>query len=273
MKEITGSYYYLDDEILSSDEFDFQFLSSGVNVYEVLRFINAVPIFFEEHFKRLLNSAEGNKLCHSVNKQFLLKNILELLKHNSATRGNIKIVLHAEKNSNCELYIYQTPHFYPSDEDYAHGVKIVSLNEGRPDPNLKTWRPHFKETVYNLKKALNAYEILLVDKGFVREGSQSNFFAIYQNKVMTAPANAVLRGVTREIVFQICREENINIEEADFSMADLLRAQAAFLTGTSPGILPISLVDDHPFPPAHPILKILLEKYNEIIQKHINKLQ
>lgn len=269
MREITGLYFVLDDELISSKDFDSRFLSSGINVYEVLRFVNGTPIFFDAHYRRLINSAQGKDLCHSLSAESLINKIQRLLSANNNALGNIKIVLHSDNNHNCRIYIYQTPHIYPSEKDYINGIKLVSLNEGRPDPNYKTWRPQFKKNISELKSKFNAYDVLLIDNGIIREGSQSNFFAIFENKLVTAPGNKVLKGITREIVFQICTEENIVIEETDFSMQDLENAQAIFLTGTSPGILPVSQLDEILFPPSHPILKKILENYNAIIHKNI----
>jgi len=271
MREITGLYFVLDDELISSENFNLQFLSSGLNVYEVLRFVNSTPLFFDQHFRRLMNSAQGKKLCHSITAESLLENIHKLISANKEKLGNIKIVLHSEKNLNCGVYIYQTPHNYPTEKDYVTGIKMLSLNEGRPDPIFKTWRPLFKQNIAALKSKFNAYDILLIDNGLIREGSQSNFFAIFENKILTAPGKMILKGITREIVFQICNEENIIIEEVDFSMTDLKNAQAIFLTGTSPGILPICQLDELQFSTSHPILKILLKKYKAIIHNNIKK--
>lgn len=116
MKEITGLYFVLDDELISSEIFNLQFLSSGINVYEVLRFANSTPLFFDRHFKRLLNSAEGKKLCHSLSAELLLQNIKKLISNNKETLGNLKIVLHSENNLICSIYIYQTPHNYPTEK-------------------------------------------------------------------------------------------------------------------------------------------------------------
>jgi len=273
MNEIAGAYFLLVNELISTEEFDLQFLSIGINVYEVLRFVDITPLFFHEHFSRFVKSVEGKMLDHNLNPESLLKKIQKLRRANSESFGNIKIVVHSENNTSNIIYIYQTPHFYPSENDYRLGVKMVSLNEGRPDPNYKTWRPIFKETISSLKKDFNAYDILLVDNGLIREASQSNFFAINNNKIITAPGDSVLKGITREIIFHICNKENISIEEADFSLADLKKAEAIFLTGTSPGILPVSQIDNLRFPPSHSILQILLKQYKEIINQHIKKLQ
>ena len=156
-----------------------------------------------------------------------------------------------------------------AEKDYINGIKLISIQESRPDPNFKNWRPVFKETIHKLKQKFDAYDILLVEDGIIREGGQSNFFAITENKIITARSEKVLKGITRKIVFQICREEKINIVEMDFSMTELNAAEAIFLTGTSPGIIPVSKLDDMSFPSSHPILTILIEKYKEIINKHI----
>ncbi|MCK4922962.1 MAG: aminotransferase class IV, partial [Bacteroidales bacterium] len=248
MTEITGSYFFLDNELISASNIDVKFLSRGINVYEVLRFANKIPLFFENHFERLINSSTGNKLCHNITLESLRKKVNKLIEVNPEKEGNLKIVLHSESKNICQVYIYQTPHYYPSENDYVDGVKIISIQEGRPNPNLKSWRPDFKKSVYKLKQKYSAYDVLLVENGIIREGSQSNFFAIIGDRILTAPGENVLKGITRKIVFQICKEKKIDIVEMDFSMSDLNDAAAIFLTGTSPGIIPVSKLDDMSFP-------------------------
>ena len=204
-----------------------------------------------------MNSSEGKRLCYEISKDALLKRIQKLLRKNEQKQGNLKIVLHSEGSGKCDIYIYQTPHFYPAPQDYINGVKLISITEGRPDPNLKNWRPVFRKKVYDIKQKTHAFEVLLVENGIVREGSQSNIFAIFGDKIVTASGDKVLRGITREIIFQICHEEAIIMEELNFSMKQLISADAVFLSGTSPGILPISQVDEINFSTSHPILEIL----------------
>ena len=272
MREITDTYFFLNDELLPANDFESGFLNTGLNVYEVLRFYEITPLFFEQHFARLLLSAKGKNLCVDLHAASLKSKTTQLLKLSQENEGNLKIVLHSESQNNCDVYIYHIPHHYPSRQDYKNGVKIISLKESRPDPNLKNWRPVFRKKVSQLKTDYNAFEILLVDeRGNIREGSQSNFFAIFGDKVVTSNGGGVLKGITRECIFQICREEKIQITEEDFSLSDLESADTVFLTGTSPKVLPISKIDKLSFSTENAILQTFIKKYNHIINHYINR--
>ncbi|HBM79598.1 MAG TPA: aminotransferase class IV, partial [Clostridiaceae bacterium] len=51
-KEITGKYVISGDTIISTDEFDFNLTKKVPGVYEVIRIIDGVPLFFEKHMDR-----------------------------------------------------------------------------------------------------------------------------------------------------------------------------------------------------------------------------
>ena len=272
MKEITDTYFFLNEKLLPTSDFEPGFLNAGLNVYEVLRFFEITPLFFEQHFERLMLSAKGKNLCVDPLATSIKSKLTQLLKLSQEKEGNLKIILQSESQNNCDLYIYHIPHVYPSGQDYKKGVKIISLKESRPDPNLKSWRPEFRKKTAQLKKESKAYEILLIDEsGIVREGSQSNFFAIFENKIITSKEDGVLKGVTRDSIIQICREEKIQLEEKDFTLNDLKSADTVFLTGTSPKVLPVSKIDDLVFSTKNVILQTLSQKYNHTINHYINR--
>ncbi len=272
VKEITDTYFFLNEKLLPTSDFGPGFLNTGLNVYEVLRFFEITPLFFERHFERLMFSTKGKNLCIDLLASSIKSKITQLLKLSKEKEGNLKIVLHSESQNNCDIYIYHIPHIYPSEQDYQRGVKVISLKEARPDPNLKNWRPEFRKKISQLKKDTKVYEILLIDEsGIVREGSQSNFFAIFGDKIITSKGEGVLKGITRDSIIQICKEEKIKLEEKDFTLDDLKSADTVFLTGTSPKVLPISMINDIEFSTENVILQTLSQKYNHTINHYINK--
>ncbi len=233
-------------------------------------FLKIPLFFFEQHFERLLLSAKGKNLCTNLKGESINLQIKQLLELTQEKEGNLKIVLHSESPESCDVYIYHVPHFYPSDDCYMNGVKIISLKESRPDPNLKNWRPDFRKKVFQLKKEFNAFEVLLInEQGIVTEGSQSNIFAIMDGRIITSKGAGVLKGITREYIFEICHEEQIQIEEKGFTLNDLKSAEAIFITGTSPKILPVSIIDNLSFSVKNSILRTLIKKYNHIINQYI----
>ncbi|MFA5420230.1 MAG: aminotransferase class IV, partial [Bacteroidales bacterium] len=103
----------------------------------------------------------------------------------------------------------------------------------------------------------------------ITEGSRSNVFFIKENELFTAKVNSVLPGVTRAIVIQIIRALRFQLHETDIDVRDLPKFQSAFLTGTSPGILPIQSIDVFLLTIDHPLLRQLFAAYQENCDKEL----
>jgi branched-chain amino acid aminotransferase len=61
--------------------------------------------------------------------------------------------------------------------------------------------------------------------------------------VTTSRVVACPEGITRGVVLEICRGENIPHAERDMSLAELYAAEEAFCTGTMGEIVPVVKVD------------------------------
>ncbi len=89
-------------------------------------------------------------------------------------------------------------------------------------------------------------EALLVGSdGLINESAASNFFAVVDGIVRTAPLDRnILPGVTRHIVLELCRANGIPAAERAVSMAELEgRAGEAFITNSAYEVLPVTTVD------------------------------
>ena len=137
---------------------------------------------------------------------------------------------------------------------------------------MKKWFPDFKANIEELKEKNEVFEILLVnDSGIVTEGSQSNFALIKGNTIFTAPKNLILQGITLKYIFQICKEHNIEIIEEAFKTADVLNAESAFISGTSPKILPVSEINGKRLLVKNHILQKLITEYDKIVEDYISR--
>src|SRR3989454_11726067 len=78
-------------------------------------------------------------------------------------------------------------------------------------------------------------EIIMLDaSGYVAEASRMNLFAVTNGTLKTPPAYAgILRGVTRDAVIELAREETYGIEEVPLNRYDLYTADEVFFTGTA----------------------------------------
>lgn len=89
-------------------------------------------------------------------------------------------------------------------------------------------------------------EALIVDEeGDVCEAPGYNVFAIVGGTVVT-PEKAILEGITRQTVLDLCAELGIPSRIGRIAPYDLFTADEAFLTSTAGGLIPIARVDGRP---------------------------
>ena len=89
-------------------------------------------------------------------------------------------------------------------------------------------------------------ETILHRDGFFTEASHCNVFFVKDRVVLTHPANElILNGITRQVVFELCKSLDIEIRETPVSINDISEIDEAFLTGTSTQIASIQQIDNH----------------------------
>ncbi len=237
-------------------------------IYEVIRVMQGMPLFLDDHLNRFYNSLILKNVDFSINK--IKSDIDLLLKENRFVDGNIKIELFAKKNQ-FDLFSYYVEHHYPSDVEYNKGVALKTLFAERNDPNAKVVHDNIKVDASKILKDRNIYEVLFVNKdGTVTEGSRSNIFFIKNTEIYTAPGNLVLLGITRKYVIQAIQRISIKINEKSFSLKDIATFDAAFLTGTSPMVLSVNKIDDFLFE-THKLTYSIFDSYTNIIKEYIKE--
>lgn len=238
-------------------------------IYEVLRVVEGKPLFLENHLKRMKNSFELINEEFKFSYEEISKKIQELIKSEKKLEGNIKITYGI-----CErvLKVFFIEHSYPSAEMYRNGVDTILYFAERENPNAKIVNTNFREKVNQEIKDKNVYEVILVDsKGNITEGSRSNIFMVKGNNVITSPVKAVLPGVTRGEVINIAKKLGIEVKETEFSYLDIKELDGMFISGTSPKILPIKVVDDIALNADNRIIRELIREYDKEIDLYIKK--
>ena len=120
------------------------------------------------------------------------------------------------------------------------------------------------------KEDLGLYEVLLVDNDHnVTEGSKSNTFFVKGNTIVTAMAQDVLCGITRLQIVSLIHSLRIPLEERKIHLSELSDFDAAFISGTSPKVLPIRSVESIEYKVDNPIVQKLSEAYNKSISNYI----
>lgn len=237
-------------------------------VYEVIRITKGVPLFFNQHINRLHQSLALSNLP-VINDENLRVSIKELLKANHVSEKNLKVVVYFT-NQQPEVYAFFIPSHYPPEQAYKDGVTVKLLTIERLRPNVKLENPTLRKTADGIIGGSNVYETLLVnDKGYITEGSRSNFFAIIDDKIITPPAGDVLEGITRKMVISLAKNNQLPIEERPIHTTEISLMSGAFITGTSPKVLPITQIEGHKLYPIPNITTQLLLFYNELTQTNL----
>lgn len=259
--EAIKDYYIINGEIKSTkDQKIFEKIEKKP-IYEVIRVINGVPLFLEDHLNRMFDSAEliGYVLDRGVEE--IKKDMKSLILKNKVDKLNIKL-LSAEVDGIGKVFlVYNIESFYPPEEYYKNGIHTILFNHERDNPNAKVVATTFREEVAKALKENNAFEALLVSRsGHIPEGSRSNMFFVKGDKVYTAPGSEVLIGITRKHIFNVCEKLNLKIIEESIHVDDIEKLDGGFMSGTSVNVLPISTIGD-----------VNLDSMNNRIIKEINK--
>jgi branched-chain amino acid aminotransferase len=272
MAEITGTFFLEDRAYKDSLLFPVGIFDHGTCIYEVLRTLNGSCLFLEDHLYRLQASVKLSGYSYRVSLPDFDSLLNGLIRKNGFSEGNIRIVLHFTDGPLPGVYAYFIPHSYPSDEMYSQGVRAAPFKATRTHPNIKKIIPEIRARIAVFIEEQGIYDALLVDENEnITEGSKTNVFFIKGQTVYTAPGDQVLRGITREKIFTLCKHLNINIIEKTISINSLHNYDAAFFTGTSPKVLPIRSIEGYSYAVAHPVLLQLMKAYNALITSYINR--
>ena len=227
----------------------------GDGIYEVIRVYNGKFFTADEHLTRLFMSAEkiGITLPYTHEE---LKNLLSsLVKRNNVNNGIIYLQFtrgvaarqhnFPEKSVEPAFSAYTKEMERPKDKlDNGVHAKLVS--------DVRWLRCDIKSlnllgNIMAKQEAAEAgcFEAILHREDTVMEGSSSNMFIVKDGVVKTHPAtNLILNGITRRVILDICKEQNITVKEKEFTVEELFSADEIFLASTTSEVMPIIKVGD-----------------------------
>jgi branched-chain amino acid aminotransferase len=87
-------------------------------------------------------------------------------------------------------------------------------------------------------KGDNNWALLLDPDGFITEGTGDNFFIVKKGVIITPEGRNILRGISREYIFELAKELNIPCVEKNIDPYDVYEADEAFMTATPFCLLP-----------------------------------
>lgn len=256
---------YLNGNFMAPDQARISPLDRGFlfadGVYEVIPAYNGVLFRFDEHLQRLERSlaeigihnphdpAQWHSLCDS------------LVAHNGG--GNLSVYLQitrgaAQKRDHAfpvppvtpTVFMMTSPVAVPAADspDTAQGSLAITLDDIR-------WARCDIKSISLLPNSLlrqqaveaGAAEAILLRDGFVTEGSASNVFIVRNGTIFTPPkCHAILGGITRDLVVELCVAEGLPVAEEEISESQLRQAEEIWVTSSTREIVPIIQLNNSP---------------------------
>lgn len=238
--------------------------------YEVIRCIDGVLLFFEDHMERLRNSV-GQGIRFDPEQIYEDCNLL--IRHLQMQNGNVKIVLTQDTQ-----LIYANQFYYPPESEYETGLPTGLLEWERVDPNVKAVREDYKSAIKEKLAQSGPYgryfETLLYGKdGGITEGSRSNVFFIRGSRVFTAPDELILKGITRKYILKAIENAGGELVVQTIHVPELSNGvDAAFISGTSLGVMPVHSVEDLLLSSGtNSLVREIRKEYEKIVKEYIEK--
>jgi D-alanine transaminase len=247
-----GEFMPKKDVRISPDDRGFLFADG---TYEVIRIYRGRPFRLEDHLKRFAGSLEQIRLNFSGIGE-MERVASELIRRNGLENDEASLYIQItrgvgprrhpfpERDTPPTVYACVNPVVPPADK-WRTGVKAVLVPDTRWSRcDIKSVSLLANVLAAQQAKERNAEEAVFVRNGLVTEGTHTNVGAVFDGEVWTHPAgNAILDGITREAVREICGEIGIPFVERPFSDIRFLEADEAFLLGTTTEIMPVVRVD------------------------------
>lgn len=271
MPDIKGDFFIANGKLCPVKEAQQIEQMPGVTVYEILRVEKGVPLFLEDHLKRLNNSASlsGYSLEKSV--QDIAGDIKLLIDKNSMKQGRIRleIIFDERTKRGQRCYIFSTSYSFPGKEQYKRGVKTDLCYAIRQNPNAKLAYTDARRRADELIEAKNLFEVLLVTAdNTITEGSRTNYFCIKEGSIITPPSDQVLNGISRMKLLEVMNKMDIPYRETTVKLEEALHAEAAFLTGTSIHVMPIASLADKMYDVQHPLLQKVQQAFQQMLAEY-----
>ncbi|MBI9091667.1 MAG: aminotransferase class IV [Desulfobacterium sp.] len=245
-----GKFMEKEQVSISPDDRGFLFADG---LYEVIRSYNGYLFQAREHLDRLSYGATHLKLgrtdfseLEAIARELISRNRLEsedATIYFQVTRGVAKRS-HAFPSPAPAPTIYAAASIFDStagDKKRKNGISAITIADtrwARCDMKTTALTPNILANQAAVEN--DAQEAIFIRDGVMLEGTHSNFMAVFDDVLVTAPlSNYILGGITRNFILDLCRLENIRVEERPIFEKDIHLASEMMIVGTTTEVTPI----------------------------------
>jgi len=254
---------FINDQIYTRENAKVSVFDSSVQggdaVWEGLRVYSEGIFCLDRHLDRLFASAQAAAFSDVPSREFICKAIQETLVANSMHKDtHIRLTLtRGEKiTSGMDPRLNQygstlivLAEWKPPVYDNDHGIRVITSSIRRNNPNFLDSKIHHNNLLNNILAKVQANfagvdaAMMLDAYGYAAELNGTNVFMVKNNILYTPHADSCLHGITRGLVIELARENNIEVVEKNLSMTEFYSADEVFATGTMGELTPIVEMD------------------------------
>ncbi|ELY61153.1 aminotransferase class IV [Natronolimnohabitans innermongolicus] len=286
-------YYHVDGDLVPADEatvsVDDRGFRYGDAAFETLRVYGGTPLAWDSHLERLESTCEALSLEHGLSADDLRGRIDDVLDANaladayvrlSITRGVQPGKLTPRPDVDPTVVIYAKPLPRGGLEgasvwDRHATVRTVETRRTPDEAIPAAAKTHnylngilARTELRSDDGTVAADEALMCDcEGNVAEGATSNLFFVRDGTLYTPTTDGpVLPGITRELVLESARADDIPLETGRYDIEAVRGADEAFLTNRTWELRPIATLDGEAVGDG-PITNRLSRLYDERVER------
>lgn len=256
----------------------------GDGVYEVVPVYSKHPFRLAEHLRRLQYSLDKVRITNPHSDAEWTQLIAEIIQRNNGddqsvyfqvTRGVAKRDHAFPKGVTPTVFMMSNPLVTPSPALVDSGVACISAADYRwLNCDIKSVSLLGNCLLRQLSADVGATETILFRDGRLTEASSSNVFIVRNGVVLTPPKdNFVLPGITYDVVLEIARTREFEVEVGDVSEADVRSAEEIWLTSSTKEVLAVTTLDGKPVGDGRPgpLFRRMHALYQQFKQDHMRK--
>ncbi len=258
MANVNGEITPLEDAKISILDRGFLY---GDSVYEVFRTYDGVPLFCDEHFDRMDNSARLIHMKISQSRDEMLDHMRRTIAaarlpkgqevyvrwHVTRGTGALDLIPAHDLVSSFVIIVKEVPKWNP--EHYSKGMRLaVTCVRRNPvealSPDIKSG--NYLNNILGVAEAieLGADDCLMLNPaGLITEASNSNVFFVIDGKLVTPSVESgVLRGITKSAIAKLGDETGYPLHDQKLPSVQLSKATECFVTSATREVMPVASI-------------------------------
>ncbi len=282
-------YCYLDGNLTDKDQKNIRIENRGFTfadgLFEVIRIIDGIPLFLEDHHKRMKESAAFLKIPFPYTSEACYQQSMELIEKNQLydgelywelTRGDDAYREHGFRDEHQGTFAILTiPLRHINSENWEKGVSLTLYPDLRHQLcEHKTINLLANCMAKNFAYSQKSYDSMMfrVDekkRKYITEGGSSTYFFVKDGIIATPEIDNILPGITRKKVLAICKEAQIPVVQRRVFLNEIKHAEEIFLASTVSKVMPVNKIGEKFYPVDGKITRTLMSSFAQLVEKEI----